>query len=189
MKQKRIFILFVLLCLIFSTPTFSMGRKKILQAPPKIPGTQYRFCQPLTEQQQKRQNKMGNTITREISREDGQRKYDNRYGTWSFWDQSNKKIAQGECLPTPPYKKTDHHGTWTYWTETGLKIEATWVHGELDGLWTLFDEEGKKVWSFILKPNEKRKETFADLKFLEKQKFYKADQERTQPRKHDHETD
>ncbi|MCB1198005.1 MAG: hypothetical protein KDK51_06490 [Deltaproteobacteria bacterium] len=158
------------------------------QDPPFISGMQYKFCQPLTEIEKQRQKKWKQTTTRIVEKETGEKKYGHRYGMWHFWDSNNNKMAEGSCLPKPPHKRTDHDGSWNYWNEEGLQVKMHWEHGIINGIWTLYNKENEKIWEFLIKPGEARKEIFVNEKQLEQYGLRKSYTNKTsskQERHHD----
>ncbi|HLG19761.1 MAG TPA: hypothetical protein VI895_08105 [Bdellovibrionota bacterium] len=134
--------------------------------PPRLKGIQYRWCQPLTEKQLRQREKLGMDFNREVGREEGERRYGNRVGRWTFWDKDGKKMAEGSCDAPPPLRESKENGTWSYWDPDGRKIDMNWKLGIFGGNWTLFDHQGIKRWQFQLKDREPKKELFADENYL-----------------------
>jgi len=113
------------------------------------------------------------TFDREVGKEEGKFRYNYRVGKWVFWDKGGKKMAEGRCEANPPKRETKEHGVWKYWDEAGRKVQMNWVYGVYDGLWTLYEPKGRKVWEYKIHEGEPKVEKFSDEAYLKAENLRK----------------
>ena len=90
-------------------------------------------------------------------------------GPWEFYHDHGQLKAKGDYRDGDGTNRDENgittngrHGKWTFWHKNGLQSsDITYKNGEIDGIWTSWNENGDKVWEGTLEEYKDAKEKAA----------------------------